>query len=710
MMKKHILKLLTCSLLILSVILLTACNGTQQSSADGSSAASSAAQSQPETEASLPHPTLETPWKAVPIVSQKQKDAGLAGGEGCQWPTYISFDHIDGSLAFFGTDVGGMYRSLDGGVTWSPCTIGLKASAATSIEIDPTNNKRVICVGCDSYADMSHGVYLSVDSGETWKQVAPQNTCGHRDFRHQIAFDKSSFDKDKGYCTVVYFLRESKKYSKSDALAPALFRSDDGGETWKQVCSDNAIYNGQIYVNPENGWVYVATDEHTVRSKDGGKTFSVILESPSYGLSVINNKPNNLYVSAKDGFYVSTNNGDSFEKVNQSGYPTTYPARVKVSEANPNNIVLQDDHLSASGSYSSEIYFSHDGGVTWSKSVIDSSMSFIPYNKRQTVFAWHPTDENVCISTGGDMAMRSTDAGKTFSYSGTGYNGACCTGMFINVNNNDLIFASNQDYNGAYSIDGGSTWTYTNWSGAGWGGFSYGGYCVTENIITAITRVDGVHYIARMTADNKTVTVTDLVVEGDKRGMGWIGHDNVVFLGEYRSDDYGESWTKMDGCDGVFTCSKAGVLYGVDNRYFAVKSVDGGITWTREAVFEGLTDIKYDEFKDRVLYLSSNGIHTKNDKDNFTLLVNTTEYNGNQIRFNSFDIDPETGYFYAASGNVYRSTDEGKTWVNMSRNPGDGSVGPDGGKKASKLVFHRKRGTVWVSCGCRGIWEIAAKR
>ncbi len=708
-MFKQGLKSILCALLTLSIALLCACSGEQSgfvssTDSDASGLTSSSSASQPEQAPKEPHPTTVSQWEAVPIVSQKQKDAGFAGGEGCQWPTYISFDHIDGSLAFFGTDVGGMYRSLDGGVTWSPCTIGLNANAAGGIEIDPTNNKRVLCVGCDSYADNTHGVYLSVDSGETWKQVSPQSTCGHRDFRHQIAFDKSSFDKTKGYCTVAYFLRESKNYSKTDALPTALFRSDDGGETWQQVCSDNAIRNGQIYVNPENGWVYVSTVEHTVRSTDGGKTFSVILDKPSYGLCVINNKPNNLYVSAQDGFYLSTDSGNSFNKIDQSGYPTTYPARVKVSPANPDNIVLQDDHLSASGSYSSANYVSNDGGKTWRESKIDASMSFIPYNKRQTVFAWHPTDENICISTGGDMIMRSTDAGKSFSYSATGYNGSCTTGIYINVNNNDLIFASNQDYNGAVSVDGGETWVYTDWSGVGWGGFSYGGYCVNEDTVVGITRVDGTHYIAMLSDGFTKRTVTDLVVTGSKRGMGMIGRENIVFLGEYRSDDYGKTWSKMEGCSGVYTCSANGVLYGVYNRYFLVKSTDGGITWTQESVFEDLADIKYDEFNKRILILASNGIYTVNTKK-LPELINAVN-----SRFNSFDIDPETGYIYAANYNVHRSTDSGKTWVNMSRNPYDGSVGPDGGKKAGNLIFNRKQGYVWVTGGCRGIWRIAAKR
>ncbi len=659
------------------------------------------------------HPTLETPWIDVPFTTQAQIKAKLGGGEGCQWPTYISFDQIDGSLAFLGIDVGGMYRSKDGGQTWEPCTIGITASAASCAEVDPTNINRVLCVGVDSGHRDSHGLYLSTDGGETWKHVNPQKVQGHRDFRHQIAYDKSSYDSKKGYCTTVYYVRESKQIG-NNYLPPALFKSTDGGETWKEICSDSAIGNGMIYVHPTKGWVYIANEKGAIRSKDGGKTFNSMLKKTCYGICVVNSKPDNVYISAKDGFYVSTNGGNSFSKVNTSGYPTRYPARVNVSPANPNKMVLQDDHLSDNGSYSSKNYYSHDGGKTWKQCTIDSSMSFIPYNVRQTVFAWHPTNENICISTGGDMAMRSTNGGKTFKWSGSGYSGSCTTGIYMNVNNNDLIFCSNQDYNGAFSTDGGKTWVYTPCSGEGWGGLSYGGYPISKDTCAIITTADKKdYYITMMTNGGTTRNKTDYKVTGHKRGYGLIGNDKVAFLGEWRTADGGETWSKMSNCVGVYTCSNKGVLYGVnDNK--VVTSTDSGKTWKAVKALSSITDMAYDEYNKRLLILVGADIYAYNETTQQMSKVMTVSYG----TCNSFDVDPRNGNIYASVRSegyeckqvgVVRSMDGGKTWVNLSRAPGDGSVGPDGGKKPDYIVFNRKYNEVWTNCGCRGVWKIKAK-
>ena len=714
-MAKRILSVLMCLCIVLCC---AACGGdtadtsSTASNTDKTSSTTSTA-SQADNIYSGPHPTLETPWVAVPFTTKQQAAAGIMGGEGSQWPTYISFDQIDGSLAFLGIDVGGMYRSKDGGITWEPCTIGITASASSSAEVDPMNINRVLCVGVDSGANDTHGLYLSTDSGETWKHVSPQKVQGHRDFRHQIAYDKSSYDSKLGYCTTVYYIRESKK-TGDNYLPPAMFKSTDGGETWSEINKDKSLANGIIYVHPEKGWVYVATTEGAYRSKDGGKTFSKMLEAFCCGMSVVNTKPNNVYISAKEGFYVSTNGGDSFTAINESGYPTKYPARVNVSPANPNKMVLQDDHLTGSGSYTSKIYYSEDGGKTWSQSKLDSSSSIIPYNIRQTVFAWHPKNENICISTGGDMVMRSTDGAKNFKWSGSGYNGSCTTGIYMNVNNYDLVFCSNQDYNGAFSTDGGKTWVYTPCSGNAWGGYSYGGYPISKDKCAVITTQDkNKFYIAIMTDGGITLNNTDYIVTGAKIGCGLVGNENVIFLGEWRSEDAGETWTKMEGCTGVYTCSNDGVLYGKNGSFTLVRSTDGGKTWEKLRMLDGLADVKYDECNKRVLALSGGSLYTYNESTKKMDLVMKNAFGGGSY----FDVDPRNGNVYISMPStarcnqvgVVRTTDGGKTWASLTRAPGDGSVGPDGGKKPGYVVFNRKYNEVWTNCGCRGVWKIGAK-
>lgn len=59
-----------------------------------------------------------TSWSAVPMVSKEllQKQGVTTGGEGCQWPIGMAISK-DGKTLLYGTDVGGVYRSEDGGKT-----------------------------------------------------------------------------------------------------------------------------------------------------------------------------------------------------------------------------------------------------------------------------------------------------------------------------------------------------------------------------------------------------------------------------------------------------------------------------------------------------------------------------------------------------------------------------------------------------------------
>ncbi len=146
-------------------------------------------------------------WTAVPMVTQAIKNTGNAGGEGGQWPQSIAASKSDPNFLMYSTDVGGLYRSIDGGTNWEPANIGFTSRGAAGISIDPSNANRVLAVGANSGPSTWNGLYLSTDKGLSWTSVRPENIAGLRDFRDQIAYDPSSYDAVAGYTKIVYWSR-----------------------------------------------------------------------------------------------------------------------------------------------------------------------------------------------------------------------------------------------------------------------------------------------------------------------------------------------------------------------------------------------------------------------------------------------------------------------------------------------------------------------
>ena len=717
-------------------------------------------------------------WETIGMVTKEMKDRGIIGGEGAQRLCGFAISK-DGQFLMVGTDVAGYWASYDGGKTWEAGFGGLYARGVFDIAIDPVNEDRIIAYGgypvqnvTSERSNAVNGIYLSEDKGRSWKQVLVQKSaCMKRDFRQQIAYDPTSYNEEENKCMVAYWSRpwhlqdypsingyfDESKIKVFDGDIKGLWKTEDGGETWFNV--NGEMSDGVVKVNPENGTVYVGNFNGFHRSTDGGKTFETVLGgSMIYGLDVIDAYPNRVYVNDYEGVLISDDSGKNFTRVKSTNFPESYditnPDRIvkglKVSPLNPNKMVVAD--FQGSSRYKSTKYFSTDGGKNWTLSTYDNSDDFFKANNRDTNFLWSPIDENKVWAFGGDWVVSSNDSGKTYKWDYNGGAAVCVTARSaFNVYNPDLLYYGSQDFHGAFTKDGGETWKHI-WKATGsqGAGFVYGAYAADEKTLICMastlrqiegvgsdTDWDGVREI-RVSRDGGETWVKTGVYKLDNHAKKWSEKcyqsptdPNVLFAANFRSDDYGYTWEKMENCNLVYTHNPYGKkeLYGSWKDTLVV-SYDNGVTWEKfvdvlvpEKLAETpeqteIWDITVDGINNIVYYISgtySTGQHFAKVQNGVTTdltdrIVKT--YYGE--RFQLCTVDPRypnviyiggCGSSYNEENGVQRSVDGGETFQVLSANGQENTIvkdGPAGGFLVRDLLVHPTTGELWIINSTRG--------
>jgi hypothetical protein len=666
-------------------------------------------------------------WQAIPLRNATIKGAGLSGGEGCQWPQGLAIDGT-GNFLLFGTDVGGIFRSLDGGNNWEPCNVGYAPRGNAGFAIDPNNSSRALAVGANSATTDFHGLYLTTNQAASWSKVVGLTYSGYRDVRDQVAYDKSVVES--GY----------SKYAYWSAPDGKLYWSQNGGTTWG--VRNNGYGNAFIKVNPGNGYVYAGNGTAFYRSTNRASSFTQRLAGAVQGLDATGNS---VWVSKQGGVWRSTDSGWNFTKLTGTGLPTTVPLRnVRVHPANANYLLVVGDH----GDYDKRIYYSSNGGSSWAQGSYNNANAFIPYNNRLQLFAWHPTNTAVAHSFGGDWITKTTNGGGTWNWNANGYTGVL--GGRFNFTNHatSLVMISIQDYNGAWTNNAGDTWTYENISGNGWGGFCYGGGMMwyADNNETVWWSGNAGSWGGARTLKIKRSGWSTWANADDANGndVTWgSGVNNgqdvslvdpdwwwVSFIANWRTEDRGWHWSPMSGCDGVFTFSQSSRhLFGVKYNGGAVsvvKSSDHGVTWqTYGASFAsgGVADVavgvrpgggeRVYAVHDDVLKYWDTGVSSAWT----TVDSGLTRDQWGWHRIKTVATDPQnlsvvyvgsSRDVYATVAAVQRSTNcaEPGSWTNLTRSTPLAGGAKDGGREAIHIRVHPTTREAWVVTSCYGIWKI----
>ena len=198
--------------------------------------------------------------------------------------TAIDVVHRSPDIIYLGTASGGLWKSTGGGVTWKPIFDEQAVSSIGAIAINQ-NNPDEIWVGTgegnprNSQAS-GNGVYRSLDGGKTWTHLGLDKTRNiHRIFVHP---DNSQ---------VVYVGAIGSAWG--DTPDRGLYRTQDGGKNWEQIRYVNKRTGvGDMIVDPSNPnkmlvamWEYRrwpwffksgGTGSGLHLTLDGGKTWKIL--------------------------------------------------------------------------------------------------------------------------------------------------------------------------------------------------------------------------------------------------------------------------------------------------------------------------------------------------------------------------------------------------------------------------------------------------
>jgi photosystem II stability/assembly factor-like uncharacterized protein len=345
------------------------------------------------------------------------------------------------NVFYMGQVNGGVWKTTDYGRTWNPIFDKEPTQSIGAIAVAPSDSNVVYVASGEGLRrpDLSvgNGIYRSNDAGKTWQYPGSNdggsNDGGLRDGQQIPALAVDPRDPNRVFAAVL-----GHPYGANEARG--IYRSMDGGQTWKKVLSKDANTGGSdVAIDPAHpDVVYAAMWESRLGPWEDG----------------------NQYDGTHGGLFKSTDGGETWKQLTKGLPENLVQIQVAIAPSDTNRIYATLSTTSEGGYGSAEglgVYRSDDAGESWTK-ITDDPRPAMKIGGGDLPIPGVDSKNPDIVYSASIVTLRSTDGGKTWSGLRGAPGGDDYQNIWINPGNPDIILLVS-DQGALVTVNRGESWS-----------------------------------------------------------------------------------------------------------------------------------------------------------------------------------------------------------------------------------------------------------